>query len=187
MNLNNDNLVLDSDPSIRSKSQKVALPLSAEDKELALAMYEFVKNSQDEDLCEELNLTPAVGLAAIQVGQPKNIIAVVSPSEKQEGEFDTAVLANPRILSKSVQKSYCENGEGCLSVPDMHEGVVLRNARIKVKGFDVLQDKEVTINAEGFFAVALQHEIDHLKGILYYDHINENDPFLVTDETAIKI
>ena len=55
---------------------------------------------------------------------------------------------------------------------------VNRSARIKVKAYDVLQDKEVIIEAEGYVAVVLQHEIDHFKGILYYDHINKKNPML---------
>lgn len=180
MKLSNENIILDSDPRIRTISQTVELPLNQEDKDLLQAMLTYVKNSQDETLCEQENLTPAVGIAAIQVGVPKNMLAVYV--EDENGLHEVA-LANPKIISKSVQPSYLDRGEGCLSVKDPHEGHVWRHARIKVKAYDLVQDKEVTISAKGFFAIALQHEIDHLSGVLFYDHIDPNDPWK-TDENA---
>ena len=92
------------------------------------------------------------------------MIAVVVPEEDGVHE---AALANPRIVSESVQNGYLENGEGCLSVKDEHPGHVFRHARIKVRGYDLIQDKNVTMSAEGYFAIALQHEIDHLSGIYF--------------------
>jgi peptide deformylase len=177
MILNNDNIILDTDPRIRLKSEKVALPLNSEDKELLSAMLTYVRNSTDEELAEKYNLTPAVGIAAIQVGVPKAMLAVVCNDDEDEDLIHEVALANPRIISRSVQKSYLANGEGCLSVPDVHEGHIFRNARIKVRGYDLITDKEITFSANGFFAIALQHEIDHLSGVLYYDHIDEKDPW----------
>ena len=86
------------------------------------------------------------------------------------------MLANPRITSRPVQKAYLENGEGCLSVPEEHEGYVVRNARVTVKGYDLLSDQEVTIRARGYFAIVLQHELDHFNGVLFYDHIDPSNP-----------
>ncbi|MBQ5443716.1 MAG: peptide deformylase, partial [Erysipelotrichaceae bacterium] len=64
-----------------------------------------------------------------------------------------------------------------LSVNQIHEGYVYRSARVKVKAYDLLQEKEILIKAEGYLAIVLQHELDHFKGILFYDHINKADPF----------
>ena len=81
------------------------------------------------------------------------------------------------LILESVQNAYLDNGEGCLSVKEVHEGHVFRHARIKVRGYDLIKDDNVTISAEGYFAIALQHEIDHLSGILFYDRIDKNDPW----------
>ena len=74
------------------------------------------------------------------------------------------------------------NGEGCLSVESEHEGYIYRHRRIKVKAYDLLQDKEVIIKASDYLAIVFQHELDHFNGILFYDHINKENPFFVKKE-----
>lgn len=182
MKINSETIILDSDPRIRTKSEKVELPLSAQDRQLLEDMLTYVRRSQDDEIAQAEGLQPAVGIAAIQLGIPKQLIAVVVPEEDGVQE---AALANPRIVSESVQNGYLENGEGCLSVKDEHPGHVFRHARIKVRGYDLIQDKNVTISAEGYFAIALQHEIDHLSGILFYDRIDENDPWKEDPEAEV--
>ena len=87
-----------------------------------------------------------------------------------EDGVDEVALVNPKIISESVQNAYLDNGEGCLSVKGEHPGHVFRHARIKVRGYDLIQDKNVTrFSTEGYFAICLQHEIDHLSGTLFYD------------------
>ena len=68
---------------------------------------------------------------------------------------------------------------GCLSVDNEHEGYVYRSYKIVVKAFDALKGEDVTITARGYDAIVLQHEIDHLNGVLFYDHIDKKDPFKV--------
>lgn len=119
-------------------------------------------------------LRPAVGIAAIQLGIPKALIAVSVPTEEGSDEF---ALANPRIVSESVQNAYLAQGEGCLSVAEEHEGLVWRHARITVTGYDLLRKDFIRVRAEGYTAICLQHEIDHLSGILFYDRINKDDPW----------
>lgn len=182
MKINSETIILDSNPVLRTKSKKVELPLSAEDQALLEDMLQYVKDSQDEEIAKEQGLQPAVGIAAIQLGIPKQMIAVVVPEE--DVVYETA-LVNPRIISESVQNSYLENGEGCLSVKDEHPGHVFRHARIRVKGYDLIQQKMVTIKAEGYFAIALQHEIDHLSGILYYDRIDPEEPWKEDAEAEV--
>ena len=87
------------------------------------------------------------------------------------------MLANPKIVSSSVQKAYLESGEGCLSVEEDHDGYVVRSARVTVQGFDLVTGQDITIRARGYLAIVLQHELDHFKGILFYDHINPEDPY----------
>lgn len=174
MELSNKNLVYDDNPLIRTVSKNVSIPLSQEDRELLLAMHRYVLDSQDEELCAQRDLSPAVGLAAIQVGVPKKMIAVTVPDE-ETGELRSWALANPKLISRSKQLAFLENGEGCLSVKDIHDGVVMRPYHIKVKGFDALSDQDITIEAKGFLAMVLQHELAHLTGGLYYDHLVSRD------------
>ncbi len=182
MKITSKDIILDTNPKIRTKSENVPLPLTQEDRELLEAMYTYVCHSQDDEIAEKENLQPAVGIAAIQLGIPKKLIVVVVPDE--DGIHEVA-LANPRIISESVQNAYLDNGEGCLSVKDTHAGHVFRHARIKVRGYDLLTDAQVTIEAQGYFAIALQHEIDHLSGILYYDRIDPNDPWKIDSEAEV--
>ena len=183
MKINSTTIILDSDPKIREKSKPVTLPLSDEDRDLLSSMLKYVRDSQVEEIAQAEGLQAAVGIAAIQLGIPKQLIVVVVPNE--DGSVSEVALANPKIVSESVQIGYLDNGEGCLSVKDEHEGHVFRHARVKVRGYDLIQDKKITISAEGYFSIALQHEIDHLSGILFYDHIDPNDPWKEDEEAEV--
>ena len=79
MKINSSNIILDSDPRIRQKSELVSLPLNDEDKELLSSMLTYVRDSQDPEIAQKEGLQPAVGIAAIQLGIPKQLIAVVIP------------------------------------------------------------------------------------------------------------
>lgn len=185
MKIRTEQIIEDTDPRIREKSTPVAVPLSEEDRELLEGMLEYVRNSQDEEIAEAEGLKPAVGIAAIQLGIPRKMIAVVVPDPEDPETNIEYALVNPRIISESVQNSYLEHGEGCLSVPVNHEGHAFRHARIKVRAYDLLQDENVVISAEGFLAICLQHEIDHLSGILYYDRIDPEDPMKEDPEAEV--
>ena len=152
MEINRETIVTDDNPIIRTRSKKVELPLSKEDQDLLMAMYTYVKESQDPELAEEKNLQSAVGIAAIQLGIPKRMIAVVVDDREY-------ALANPRIKSRSVKKAFLKDGEGCLSVPQAHAGNVYRNARISVEGFDLLSGKNVLIEAEEMLSICLREAI----------------------------
>lgn len=183
MKLNYDDVIKDTNSLIREKSEPVNLPLSNEDKELLMGMLTYVKNSVDPELSEKENLRPAVGIAAIQLGIKKQLIAIAI--QEEEGKFIEYALVNPKIISHSVQNAYLKNGEGCLSVEDLHEGYVYRHARITVKAYDLLQEKEVKIRAKDYVAIVMQHEIDHLSGILYYDHIDKINPYKEDPEAVV--
>ena len=176
--INNDTIKKDDDPIIRTRSKPVELPLSAEDEEILRSMYQYVMDSTDEEKAKENNLRPAVGISAIQIGIPKQLTAVIVHEYDKNDEPVTweYMLANPRIISRSEQPAYLDGGEGCLSVAAEHPGHVVRSARIKVMGFDLLSGREITIRARGYLAIVLQHEIDHFSGILFYDHIDADDP-----------
>ena len=185
MIINNDTIIKDNDPLIRTRSKDVELPLSNEDRELLMDMFKYVDESTIEEIANEKNLRPAVGISAIQVGVPKKMTAVILKDGEGNMVYKYA-LVNPKIISNSIEKSYLAAGEGCLSVAEEHNGYVYRSARVKVKGFDILQNKEIVIKADGYLAIVLQHELDHFKGILYYDHINKMNPEYI-DPNAIVI
>ena len=120
-----------------------------------------------EDMFETMYKAPGIGLAAIQVGVPVRL--VVMDLSKKETETEPRVFVNPEILSPSEEKSTYE--EGCLSIPDVHEDVE-RPARVKVKYLD-LDGKAHEEDADGLFATCIQHEVDHLNGVLFIDHISK--------------
>ncbi len=180
MQINSTTIIQDNDPLIREKSQDVPLPLSKEDKDLLMQLHQYVIDSTDSELAEKYDLKPAVGISAIQVGVKKRLLAVVLKNREDEIVYQFA-LANPKVLSESVEMAYLKDGEGCLSVPSDHEGYVYRHRRIKVRAYDLLTDQEIIITAKDYLAIVLQHELDHFKGILYYDHINKDDPFREID------
>lgn len=188
MLINEDTILLDSDALLRSKSQPVNIPLSPEDEQLAQELLQYVIESTDEELAQAKKLKPAVGISAIQVGVPKQILAIhyVDYDEKTEEEYLVEMLlANAKIVSHSVQNSFLKSGEGCLSVAVMHEGYVTRYARVTVKAYDIQKQEPVTIKVSGYAAVVLQHEIDHFNGVLYYDRINKQDPFTVIPNSIV--
>ncbi len=179
MKINNSTITKDNDPLIRKKSSPVSLPLSQEDADTLTSMLQFVRDSKDKELAEKYDLRPAVGIAAPQIGILKQMIAISINEEDENGNETLCeyALVNPKIISYSAKQAYLKDGEGCLSVEDPHQGYVVRSARIKVQAYDFLNKKEVTIRANGYRAIVLQHEIDHLSGVLFYDHINKIDPF----------
>ena len=119
------------------------------------------------DMFETMYEAPGIGLAAIQVGVPSRV--VVMDLSKRETEAEPRVLINPEITWSSEEKSPYE--EGCLSIPEIHEDVE-RPARVKVKYLD-LDGKPHEEDADGLFATCIQHEIDHLNGVLFIDHISK--------------
>lgn len=187
MDINIDTIIHDDNPIIRTHSADVELPLSAEDEQLVKDMLQYVKDSQDEELCKEKHLQPAVGISAIQLAIPKKLVAVHIPADEEEDEPEYSwALANPKIISRSVRNAYLKSGEGCLSVPEGHEGFVPRSYKIKVRAYDAITQEPVVIKVKGYPAIVLQHEIDHLTGKLYYDHIDPEDPF-TKDHSAVEL
>lgn len=166
-------IIKDSNPIMRKKSLTVELPLSAKDKETLDAMLEYLKLSQDEEYAEKHNIQPGVGMAAIQIGLLKRMFVIYYQTDKGPVEYQ---IVNPVILETSMKKCALEQGEGCLSVPKHHEGLVHRYYKIKMKAYEAISGQDIIISAMGYDAVVLQHEYDHLDGIFYYDRINKNNP-----------
>ena len=163
----------DSNPIMRKKSSPVTLPLFKEDKETLDFMLNYLIKSQDEEYAKKHNIRPGVGLAAIQIGLLKRMFVIYY--QTSENEVVQYQLVNPRMLETSVKKCALESGEGCLSVDVDHKGLVHRYYKIKLAAFDALTNKDVIITAQGYDAIVLQHEYDHLDGIFYYDRINPNN------------
>lgn len=167
-------IVRDGHPVLRQKAEKVQIPLSDTDKETMALLLDYIKNSQDPETAEKYDLRPGIGLAAPQINVSKQIFALhLEDSNGREYSFS---IANPKIISHSVDKTYLTAGEGCLSVDENIPGYVVRYARITIRGID-MDGAEVKFRLKGMAAIAAQHEIDHLNGIMFYDHINHEDPF----------
>lgn len=178
-----DDIVRDGHPVLRKTASEVALPPSEEDKKVLHQLMEFLQNSQNPEIASKYGLRTGIGLAAPQINVSKRMIAVHVTDKN--GELYSYSLINPKIISHSVERSYLVSGEGCLSVDEPHPGYVLRFARITVKGYDA-EGKEMKIRLKGLPAIVFQHEIDHLNGIMFYDHINKENP-MQKPEDAVPI
>jgi peptide deformylase len=146
-------LIILPDPLLRQVSKPIER-VDAETKRLA------------QDMLDTMYDAPGIGLAAVQIGVGRRML-VIDVSREDE-EKTPLVFINPEILSSSEGRSVYE--EGCLSIPDYYAEVE-RPALVTVKYVD-REGKEQTIDAEGLLATCLQHEIDHLNGILFIDHIS---------------
>lgn len=169
-----NNIVFDDNPALRQKSVDVTFPLSKEDEETLESMIEYLEYSQDPELAKEFDLQPGVGLAAPQIGVYKNMFAVLTEDEK--GKLHKYALVNPKLVSNSVAKCFLTGGEGCLSVKEAHAGYVKRYYKIKMKAYDYVSKSDVVLSLKGYVAIVLQHEYDHLFGVLFYDRINKQNP-----------
>ncbi|WP_085520847.1 peptide deformylase [Tuberibacillus sp. Marseille-P3662] len=176
-------IVKEGDPILRTVTDNVAIPPSDEDKQILNKMMQFIKNSQDETMAKKYQLRPGVGLSANQLGFNKRMFAAYLTDEKEQ--LHEYAWINPKIISHSVQMTYMPYGEGCLSVDRQVPGYVPRYDRIKVRAYDI-EGQEVTVKLKGHVAIVVQHEIDHLNGIMFYDHINQDNPFELPDDVAIK-
>jgi peptide deformylase len=159
-------IITEGDPRLRQKASKVR-KVDDDVRKLAQSMMETVES------------TPyAIALAAPQVGVLRRVIVVklaaedpdeVEEDREPEGPVEL-MLANPEIIRSSGQQTGIE---GCLSIPG-GIGEVKRSMHVTVKARD-MSDKEVRIKASGFLARALQHEIDHLDGVLFIDLVEDKD------------
>lgn len=179
--ITNDDIIIEPNDILKKLSKEVELPLNKDDRHTLKTLYNHVANSQDEEYLAKYDVRPAVGIAAIQVGIPKRLIAIKVSDE--EGNIYKYMLANPIYLDKSDEMCYLTGGEGCLSVEEnRYEGIVPRHYEISIKAYNLFSNKVETIELTGYVAIVMQHEIDHLDGILYIDKINKLNPFLKKDE-----
>ncbi|MBT8472076.1 MAG: peptide deformylase [Marinicaulis sp.] len=141
------------DPRLR----EVSKPVQAVDDALRALM---------DDMLETMYDAPGIGLAAIQIGVPKRVIVMDLAREDEDPE--PRYFVNPEILAPSCEKSIYE--EGCLSVPEFYDEVE-RPAQCRVKYLDYNGEKQM-LDADGMLATCIQHEMDHLEGILFIDHLS---------------
>lgn len=137
-----------------------AAPIGAVDDDIRALM---------EDMLETMYDAPGIGLAATQIGEMKRVLVLdVAKRQDEEASAQPMAFANPEILWASEELS--TYSEGCLSIPEIYEEVE-RPTRVRV-GYLDRNNKRQEIEADGLLATCLQHEIDHLNGVLFIDHIS---------------
>ena len=147
-------ILTEPDPFLRQKSINVDV------------VNDEIRSLMD-DMLETMYNAPGIGLAAIQIGVPKRVIVIdLSKNGEKKNPF---YFINPQILKKSVKDASYE--EGCLSVPNQF-AEISRPDKCKVKYLDY-EGKEKILDAEGLLATCIQHEMDHLEGILFIDYLSK--------------
>jgi peptide deformylase len=142
-------------PDARLKT--VSSPVPAVDDKLRALM---------DDMLETMYDAPGIGLAAIQIGEPIRVI--VMDLSREEDAREPRYFVNPEILWRSEETLPYE--EGCLSVPEIYDEVE-RPAKVKLRYLNY-RGEQIEEDAEGVFAVCIQHEMDHLEGVLFIDHLS---------------
>jgi peptide deformylase len=158
-------LVVLPDPRLRLKSEPVG---AISDDIRALA----------QDMLDTMYDAPGVGLAAIQIGVPKRIVTM--DVSKSETERNPLVLINPEVVWSSDETRAYE--EGCLSIPEYYEEVE-RPERVRFR-YTTLDGETVEGDADGLMATCVQHEIDHLNGVLFIDYLSKLKRDRVTKKFA---
>ena len=186
-----DDIIREGNPTLRAVAEDVTFPLSDQEIILGEKMLQFLHHSQDPVMAEKLGLRGGVGLAAPQLDISKRIIAVLVPNLEdadgnppKEAYSLQEVMYNPKVVAHSVQDAALGDGEGCLSVDRNVPGYVVRHARVTVEYFTKDGEKK-RIKLKGYNSIVVQHEIDHVNGIMFYDHINPNNPFEIKEGLLI--
>ncbi|GAB2534477.1 peptide deformylase [Gracilibacillus alcaliphilus] len=168
-------IVKEGDPILRKKLAPVEFPVSNQVKEELACMLTYLQNSQNAEIAKKYKLRPGSGLSANQIGLNKRMFTVLY--HESNGEQKALKIINPELISHSPHTIYLPEGEGCLSVDREILGHVPRYERIKIAAYDEMGEKH-TYRFNGYSAILIQHEMDHLNGIMFYDHINKESPFL---------
>lgn len=162
------------DKRIRQISKEVTFPLDEKTKKIINDSLEMLRFSQIEEKAKKYDLRPGMGLSLIQLGIAKRIFVICY--EIEEGKFEEYIVINPKILRESEEMIYVEEGEGCLSINRPIDGIVPRNARIKVEYYD-MDGNKITKRFREELSIVFQHEYDHLNGMLFYDRIDKKNPY----------
>ncbi len=162
------------DKRLRLISKEVKFPLSDEEKNTIKLAMDNLRYSQIDELAKKYNLRAGWGLSAIQIGIQKRWFIIVD--EQEDGSFRELFFANPKIISNSAEKIYVEQGEGCLSVNRDVAGIIPRYARVTIEAYDIDGNK-FTMRLREDLSICVQHEMDHLQGILFFDRIDPKNPY----------
>ena len=166
-------IVKEGTPSLNEKCERVRLPLSSSDLEVAKNLFQYLIISENEEMCTKYGIRPGVGIAAPQVGKNIRMFAMNATDFLDEKQTKyTFLVINPEIIWKSEELTYLPGGEGCLSVVRPTEGLVTpRHLKIVAKcnllDIGTNKIKTVKLTLFGYPAIVFQHEYDHLDGILY--------------------
>lgn len=178
-----DDIVREGDPILRVVTEPVSMPPSQEDREEMAAMLRFLRYSQDPEMSKKYKLRAGVGLSANQIGLNKRMFAALLTDE--QGNEKEYAMYNPKIVSYSVSMTYLPESEGCLSVDRAVQGFVPRYEKVKILTYDE-QGNERKLRFKGFDAIVMQHEMDHLNGVMFFDHINKEHPFKLPSGVQIS-
>ena len=121
-----------------------------------------------DDMLQTMYAAPGIGLAAVQIGEPIRVIVMDLAPGDEENPPQPRHFVNPEILWRSEEMAVRE--EGCLSVPDIYDEVE-RPAKVRIRYLNY-QGEQIEEDAEGLTAVCIQHEMDHLEGVLFIDHLS---------------
>lgn len=172
--LPNIKILDESDKRLHQVSNPVTFPLDEKTIQTIYDCLDYLEMSQDEELAKKYDLRAGMGLSFCQIGILKRIFVV--SEDNDDGTFGRYIVINPKIVSHSEELIYVGEGEGCLSVNRSTVGIVPRFARMRIKAYNEFGE-EYEIRVREDIAVAFQHEMDHLDGILFTDKIDPKNPF----------
>ena len=174
MKLPNIKILDEKDRRLHQKSVDVTFPLDDATIKTIYDCLDYLEMSQNEELAKEYDLRAGMGLSFCQIGIMKRIFVV--SEDYGDGTFGRYIIINPKVISHSEELIYVGEGEGCLSINRETIGIVPRYARMRLRAYDEHGD-EFEIRVREDIAIAFQHELDHLDGILFTDKIDKKNPF----------
>jgi peptide deformylase len=177
--LPNIKILDESDKRLHQVSKDAIFPLDDATKKKIEDCLDYLEMSQDEELAKEYDLRAGMGLSFCQIGDMRRIFVV--SEDYGDGEFGRYIVINPKIISHSEELIYVGEGEGCLSINRETVGIVPRYARIRIRAYDE-EGEEFEMRVREDIAIAFQHEMDHLDGILFTDKIDPKNPFKDKDK-----
>lgn len=174
-------IVQDNVEQLHRPCQEVVLPLRGDDLVCVKKMMSYIDACFNNE-AKKFNIIPGIGIAAPQLGHYKQMFYINFVDN--EAKHHQLLMANPTKIVESAYDTYLADGEGCLSVKETYKGYSRRKIWVVIEGYDLLKKEKIRFKAFGMFGICVQHELDHLRGLLFYDRINKLDPFhqLETDK-----
>ncbi len=171
----------DDDPRIRTVSEELDINnLSEDDFENISKLVSYI-DACYENQAKKFDIEEGVAITGVQIGFLKRVCYVHFYDEETKKEIKYLV-ANPKVKEASYKVAFIRGGEGCLSVPQKHKGIVPRSFEITFDYFDLFTNQHKTEVVSGYPAIVLQHEFDHMDGRLYYDRINLFNPEFIGED-----